>query len=194
MRRSQASNTALIAIFFAIMIIINILTQIIFTVWPFPIKPTLVHVPVIVASIVLGPRIGAILGFGMGLISMITSTILTTPTSFIFSPFQPVPGTDHGDIRALFIAFIPRILIGIVPYFVYKYIKGKIGLTLAGLAGSMTNTILVLTSMYLFFGSTLNWSLKTVLATIVGTNSIAEAVLSAILTAAIVPPLLKIRD
>lgn len=196
MRKSKASNTAIISIFIAIMIVINVLNQVIFTIWPFPIRPTLVHVPVIIGSIILGPKIGAFLGFIMGVISTVTATIITTPTSFLFSPLQPVPGTNSGDWRAILIAFIPRILIGIVPYFVFQLLKKnpKIGAGIAGFAGSATNTILVLSAIYLIFGDVLKWSVKTVLASVVGTNSIAEAIISAILTAAIVPALLKIRD
>ena len=54
-----ASNIATVAIFFAIMLVINFLTSLVFNLWPVPIKPTLIHVPVIIASIVYGPRIGA---------------------------------------------------------------------------------------------------------------------------------------
>ena len=66
---NKRSNIAHIAIFFASMIVIHLLTSILFNVLPVPIKPTLVHIPVIIASIIYGPRIGATLGFLMGLIS-----------------------------------------------------------------------------------------------------------------------------
>ncbi len=60
----------LLLFFFAIMLVINFLTSLVFNLWPVPIKPTLVHVPVIIASIVYGPRIGAILGGLMGIMSV----------------------------------------------------------------------------------------------------------------------------
>lgn len=73
------------------MVVVQLLSQIIYSVWPLPIVPTLLHIPVIIGSIVLGVRKGAFLGLVMGLISVINSTIVTLPSSFMFSPLQPVP-------------------------------------------------------------------------------------------------------
>ena len=39
-----------------------------------PINATTMHIPVIIASIVLGPRIGGFLGGAFGIISMVRST------------------------------------------------------------------------------------------------------------------------
>ena len=61
-KRQSASDIAVIAIFFAIMLVIHFLTSLVFNLWPVPIKPTLIQIPVIVASIMYGSRIGAILG------------------------------------------------------------------------------------------------------------------------------------
>ncbi|WEV60242.1 ECF transporter S component [Streptococcaceae bacterium ESL0729] len=196
MKKNKASDIAILSILLAAMLVINVLAQVIFTLWPFPIRPTLVHIPVIVGSIILGPKKGAFLGFSMGVMSSLTMTLLTSPTSFLFTPLQPLPGTNHGDLRSLLIAFVPRILIGIIPYYVFKALKSypRIGAGLAGLAGSLTNTILVLSAIYFIFGDVLGWSLKTVLTTIVGTNSIAEAICSTVLVAAIIPILIKIKD
>ena len=193
MRHTKASKTAIISIFIAVMIVINVLTQLVLPVWPFPIRPTFLHIPVIIGSILLGPRIGAFLGFIMGLISTITATIVTSPTSFLFSPLQPVPGTNHGDIWALAVAIIPRIFIGIIPYYVYKALdkRTKLAPQISGFTGSFVNTIFTLSAIFIVFGHDLKWSLKTVLATIVGTNSIAEAIIAAILTGVLVPRLKK---
>lgn len=143
-----------------------------------PINATTMHVPVIIASIVLGPRLGAFLGKTLGLISMIRNTVIQTPLSFIFSPFIPVIGTDHGSLKALLIAFIPRIFIGIIPYFVYQKIKkilknkaNTVALFLAGLVGSLTNTVLVMNMIYFLFQQDY--------AQVIGKN--IEAVYSAIL-------------
>src|SRR5699024_12311977 len=81
-----------------------------------PLNATTLHIPVIIGSIILGPQIGAFLGACFGLISMIRSTIIVTPMSFAFSPFVAPLGTSgNGSWKALLVAFIPRILIGIVP-------------------------------------------------------------------------------
>ncbi|MFV5772197.1 energy-coupled thiamine transporter ThiT, partial [Pediococcus acidilactici] len=89
----------MIAIFFAIMLVINFLTSLVFNLWPVPIKPTLVHVPVIIASIIYGPRIGAILGGLMGIMSVTVNTLTLLPTSYLFSPF-----VENGNFASLIIA------------------------------------------------------------------------------------------
>ena len=57
------------------------------------INATIVHVPVIIGSILMGPRAGACLGGMFGLASLIRNTISPTILSFAFSPLVPVPGT-----------------------------------------------------------------------------------------------------
>lgn len=170
-----------------------------------PINATTMHIPVIVASIILGPRLGAFLGGTFGLISLIRSTFIPTPLSFVFSPFIPVIGTDQGSWKALIIALIPRILIGVVPYFVYKGIqrltKNKVSplsLFLAGIAGSLTNTILVMNLIYFLFqqdyaqvlGTNINAVYSAVLA-VIFTSGVPEAIVAGLVTAAVSTVLLR---
>ena len=75
----KRSNIAPIAIFFATMLVIHFLSSLIFNLFPFPIKPTIVHIPVIIASIIYGPRVGVTLGFLMGLLSLTVNTITILP-------------------------------------------------------------------------------------------------------------------
>ncbi|MGT2846683.1 ECF transporter S component [Streptococcus massiliensis] len=186
--KNKQSNIAPIAIFFAIMIVLHLLTSIIFNLLPMPIKPTIVHVPVIIASIIYGPRIGAWLGFLMGIISVVNSTVVLLPTSYLFSPFVP-----NGNIYSLIIAIVPRILIGITPYFVYKFMKNRTGLILAGAVGSATNTIFVLGGIFILFSGIYQGNIQALLAVVLSANSIAELLISALLTMSIVPALEKIR-
>ena len=168
MKKSKASDVAILSIFIAIMVVVQLLSQIIYSVWPLPIVPTLLHIPVIIGSIVLGVRKGAFLGLVMGLISVINSTIVTLPSSFMFSPLQPVPGTNHGSIWALVIAIVPRV-------------------------GTATNTLLVLSFIFLFFHDVTKQTFGALLASIITGNSIAEVIIAVILTMAIVPALSKAR-
>ncbi len=184
----KQSNIAQIAIFFAIMLVIHLLSSVIFNLFPVPIKPTIVHIPVIIASILFGPKVGAILGALMGIISLVTNTLVLLPTSYLFSPFVP-----NGNIYSLIIALVPRILIGITPYFVYKYLKNKTGLILAGTVGSLTNTIFVLGGIFLLFSKVYNGNIQLLLASVISTNSIAEMIISAVLTVTIIPALEKVR-
>lgn len=121
------------------MLVIHFLSSLLFNLFPFPIKPTIVHIPVIIASIIYGPRVGVTLGFLMGLLSLTVNTITILPTSYLFSPFVP-----NGNIYSAMIAILPRILIGLTPYLVYKVLKNKTGLIIAGALGSLTNTVFVL--------------------------------------------------
>ena len=179
----KRSNIAPIAIFFATMLVIHFLSSLIFNLFPFPIKPTIVHIPVIIASI-----IGVTLGFLMGLLSLTVNTITILPTSYLFSPFVP-----NGNIYSAIIAIVPRILIGLTPYLVYKLMKNKTGLILAGALGSLTNTVFVLGGIFYLFGNVFDGNIQKLLATVISTNSIAELVISAILTLAIVPRLQTLK-
>lgn len=184
----KQSSIAQIAIFFAIMLVLHLLSSVIFNLLPVPIKPTIIHIPVIIASIIYGPRIGAILGALMGIISVVTNTVVLLPTSYLFSPF-----VENGSINSLMIAMVPRILIGITPYFIYKWMKNKPGLVLAGAVGSMTNTIFVLGGIFILFSSVYNGDIRAMLALVLSANSISEMIISALLTVAIVPALEKLK-
>ena len=88
---------------------------------------------------------------------------------------------------------LPRILIGITPYYVYKSMKNKVGLVIAGSIGSATNTIFVLGGIFLLFSNVYNGNIQTLLAVVLSANSTTELVVSAILTVSVVPILEKIR-
>lgn len=170
-----------------------------------PINATTMHIPVIIASIILGPKIGGFLGGCFGLISMIRSTIIVTPMSFVFSPFIAPIGAEHGSPLALLVAFVPRILIGIVPYFVFRglsrFLKEKyqpVTLFLAGLIGGLTNTILVMNAIYFFFQKEYasiigkaGHAVYLAINTIILTQGIPEAIVAGIATATIASVLLK---
>lgn len=167
------------------------------------IKATTVHIPVIIGAIVLGPKAGAVLGLTMGLTSIIKNTIEPSLTSFVFSPFIPVPGSDSGDIRALLVALVPRMMIGIVAGLVYKLVslfdkKGFAACGAAALLGTLTNTGLVMGGIYLIFGhqyaEAVNVAfdmLGTFIMGIVATNGLAEAAVAVVLCVLIVRPLMK---
>ena len=166
------------------------------------IRATTIHIPVIVGSLVLGPKKGALLGGMFGFTSLINNTITPTVTSFVFSPILAVEMSGiKGAMMSLVICFVPRILIGIVPYYVYGGIrklmkKGKtsqvVALGVAGVAGSLTNTLLVMNLIYVFFGE--QYALAKDMAyealygsilVIIGTNGVPEAIVAAVLVVAI---------
>ncbi|WP_105129194.1 ECF transporter S component [Streptococcus suis] len=188
MKTKKANQVATLAIFIAVMVVIETISQAIFAAFVLPVKPTVTHIPVIIASIIYGPRIGAQLGGFMGIMSIIRNSIIISPMSYVFSPF-----VEHGNFNSILIALVPRILIGVTPYFVYKLMKNKKGLLLAGLTGTLTNTIFVLTGIFFLFSNVYAGDIKLLLASIVSFNSIAELTISGLLTIAIVPVLQKIQ-
>lgn len=126
------------------------------------IKATTVHIPVIVGAILLGPTAGAILGGVFGICSIVSNTSAPTLLSFAFSPFLTTTGII-GALKALWVALGCRIMIGVVSGWLWiglKKIKIKgselsdmLVLPVVGFIGSMTNTIMVLGSIYLLFSS-----------------------------------------
>ena len=166
-------------------------------------KATLIHIPVIVGSIVLGAKYGGLLGFLFGLTSLIANTV-TNPsvTSFVFSPFYSVGGVG-GNGWSLVICFVPRILVGIVPHYVYKAFRNKhqtVALAVSGVAGSLTNTLLVMNFIYLFFGEAYAEAtgraidgLYKAIMTIIVMNGVPEAIVASIITVAICKALLKLE-
>lgn len=170
---------------------------------------TTIHIPVIIGAILLGPKCGMLLGLTFGLTSMWKATFMPNATSFVFSPFVTV-GAFSGNWKSVIICLVPRILIGLVAYYVYvffmKIMKDKksrktTALMLAGIAGSMTNTLLVMNLIYFMFGKSYaeaaSWAATGIYGVIMGIicmNGIPEAVIAGFLTAAVTKILLKIKD
>ena len=141
---------------------------------------------------------------------MINNTFNPNLTSFVFSPFYSL-GNVHGNFKSLMICFVPRILIGVVAYYVYtgivKLVKKKnsgkssvAALAAAGAAGALTNTLLVMNGIYFLFGSSYanakgiaTDALYGVILGVIGTQGVPEAIVAAVLTAAIGKALLHIR-
>lgn len=168
-------------------------------------RATILHVPVIIGCLTLGPKKGAILGALFGLTSFVQATFNPNLTSFVFTPFYSM-GDLHGNGWSLVICFLPRILVGIVPFFVYqllmKGLSGKKGgqtfsLFMAGLAGSLTNTLLVMNFIYLFFGEQyaaakeVTTGLYGVILGVIIANGIPEAIVAALLTAIVCKALFR---
>ena len=115
-----------------------------------PLRATTLHIPVIIAGIVLGKEKGGFIGLVFGLSSLIMNTVQPTVTSFVFSPFI------SGSLMSLLIAIVPRVLIGYVAGLFYEKMKDKndnLAMIGGSFLGSITNTILVLGGIYFIFGS-----------------------------------------
>lgn len=169
-----------------------------------PLNATTMHIPVIIAGIILGKKAGAELGFVFGLTSMIKATIQPGITSFCFSPFVTI-GTISGNYKSLLIAFVPRILLGYLAGLIFEIMENKghenSGVLAGALVGALTNTVLVLSGIYIFFGNAYASSLNVAYSGLIGlllgvvtTNGILEAILAAVVSLAVykaMKPLLK---
>lgn len=156
-----------------------------------PVKATIMHIPVIIGAIIEGPIVGALVGLVFGLFSMYQAITNPLPTSFIF--FNPI------------IALLPRILIGIVSYYVYTFFKDKfkkqsISIGISALLATLTNTVGVLGLTYLIYlekySATIGISNKTAgitLATIGITNGIPEAIISVLISLPIILAILRVK-
>lgn len=118
---------------------------------------TTMHIPVIIAGILLGVKGGCLIGLVFGITSVINATMNPLPTSFVFTPFYSI-GEVSGNFYSLVIAIIPRMMIGIVSALLYQSLKKLkvnqiISTSVCGFIGSLTNTILVMGGIYFFFGA-----------------------------------------
>ena len=202
--QKQKSNTrsmAMLAMLCGVLIVMG-MTGIGFI--PLPIiKATTMHIPVILGAVLLGPGAGAVLGGLFGLCSIWANTITPGLLSFAFSPFLSTTGL-MGCVKALWISVGCRILIGVAAgwlWILFKKIKcnGVVGLIVTGFAGSMTNTICVMGSIYILFAKQYaeakEVAVSAVFGLIMGTvtaSGIPEAIAAAILVMAIGKVLLKV--
>ena len=207
MKTEKTFNMVLTGLFMAIIIIMATVPNIGY-INLILIKVTMIHVPVIIGSIVLGPKQGAVLGATFGITSLINNTFNPSLLSFAFSPFYQV-GNMGGNGWSVVIALVPRILVGVVPYYVYRFlvkvlpemkIRSAISLAVAGICGALTNTLLVMNLIYFCFreefAAAKDIAVEAVYDVILGiiaANGIPEAVVGAVLTMLVGGVLLKVR-
>jgi uncharacterized membrane protein len=166
---------------------------------------TIIHIPVILGALFLGPKKGAFLGFIFGLTSLFNNTFNPNVTSFVFSPFYTT-GAVHGGIKSLIVCFVPRILIGVVAFYVFRFVSKMIknkkspaaAFAAAGVAGSLTNTFLVMYGIYFLFGTSYSnakgiapSALYGLITTVIGTQGVPEAIVAGIIVTAVGKVLLK---
>lgn len=131
---------------------------------------TIMHVPAIIAGIIIGPFSGAAVGLVFGLFSMLQAALAPTgPADVWFA--NPL------------LAIIPRLFIGPAAWLVYQALKRSpaVALALSGAVGSLTNTGLVLGVIGML--GYLPWA---ALGGIAIANGLPEMVASAIITSAVV--------
>jgi uncharacterized membrane protein len=127
---------------------------------------TIMHIPAIIGAIIEGPVVGAFIGLVFGLYSFIRGG------AFFVDPV---------------IAILPRLFIGIVAYLVFVPFRSRpfFGTVLAAIAGTLTNTIGVL-SLAVLRGYLPNWEAAGAIALLHGLPEIIVAVVIVVLVARVV--------
>ncbi len=107
---------------------------------------TLLHIPLIIGACVLGVKGGLVLGAVWGI------------TCIIKAATSPMALTDPLFTNPL-VSLLPRLLAGLVAGLVYEFVAKKLkkthlASTLSAVFACLTNTILVMASLYLVYGQT----------------------------------------
>ena len=154
-----------------------------------PTKATIMHIPVIIGAIIEGPVVGAMIGLIFGLTSLWNAMTQPTITSIFF--LNPL------------VSILPRVLIGVVAYYVYQGIykiskKVYVSGFMAGLIGSLANTAGVLGMIYVLYADKYMERIGQAgadagkwLFTLAATNGVPEALVAALIVSAVSVSLIR---
>jgi uncharacterized membrane protein len=132
---------------------------------------TFMHVPAIIGAILEGPVVGAIVGGAFGLFSL-------------FLAGQQPAGSPNAIFTDPVISVLPRLFIGPVAWLVWRALKGInpfVGLIGAAVAGTLTNTILVIGAISVRLGVPFFPTLASV-----AVNVVIELIVASIIVVAVV--------
>lgn len=132
---------------------------------------TFMHVPAIIGAVMEGPIVGLIVGGAFGLFSL-------------FLAGQQPAGSPNAIFVDPLISVVPRLFIGPVAWFIYRAFKGLSengSLVASALAGTLTNTGLVIGAIALRLGVPFFATLASV-----SVNVVIELIVASVLVVAIV--------
>lgn len=147
------------------------------------INVTILCIPVVIGTLLMGLKTGLLLGFTFGSVSLIN--LLGPRASALASALL-----GASPVLAVLMCYVPRLLLPLAAHLTFRALKArneKLGYAVAALAGSLTNTVFYLGLMFLFYVLT-GLDVQKVALLIGGTGLIAgtsEAVVAALL----VPPI-----
>ncbi len=147
------------------------------------INVTILCIPTIIGTILLGKKAGLVFGFFFGMASFLSAIGLSlVPPSGLASLLF---GTNF--FYGLLMCFVPRLIVPLVTNMVYSFFekrsRQKTGIIAAAICGSLTNTILYLGLMLLFY-TLCSLDSTSVVAIITGAGIVAgvsEAIAAAII-------------
>ncbi len=181
MSRKQLNNFVLLALFVALIFLLGQT--------PLGMIPlgwcnvTLLVIPVAIGTVYMGVRNGLILGLALG------------ATSFVSALLRPsvLVGTLMGasPLAVAVMSFLPRLCVPLAIAGVYRLLRGKqkhVAVAVASACGSLTNTVLYLGLMLVFY-TTLGID-NTAVLTAIGATAGGAGPCEAIAAALICPPVL----
>jgi uncharacterized membrane protein len=129
-------------------------------------------VPTIIGAVLEGPLVGLVVGGVFG------------ATSLVQAATNPARGPIDVFFVNPFISVLPRLLIGLAAWALYRLFRGKfvpVAAAVAGVAGSLANTVFVLAALVLAGAIPLAVALTVLVA-----NGLLEAAAAGILSSAVV--------
>ncbi len=186
--KSKLTELILVALFSAIIIVFTAVPNLGY-ITTGPIEVTTLHIIVIIGAVFLGTKYGAVIGGVWGITCIVRAFVLGGGSE-VFKPFlNPM------------VSFVPRLFVGLLAGLLFSALKKtKLPVTisagLAGAAGTLTNTVLVLSALYIFGGMIESYSdffalFKTIITTIIALNGTIELVAAIIIVPAVYKPLSK---
>ncbi len=161
-------------------------------------KLTLLTIPVAVGAVLLGIKGGIFLGAVFGLTSFFTCFSIDALGVILLS---------INPVTTFITCVVPRILCGLIPALLYKWIKPKqVAVPVACVATALINTLLFLSFLWIFFandfltntelvqlmgGTTIN-SFTALFMAFAGLNAVLEAVSSLVIGSAVCAAGLKV--
>lgn len=146
MEKKKIIDLSMVAIFAAIIIVMSF-TPLGYLTYG-AISITFLAIPVAIGAILLGPKAGMILGLIFGITSLIQC--------FIGDPFGSLL-LSINPVATAILCIVPRVLIGLFGGLVFKLFKEKnkiLPYIMASLVVPISNTVLFIAGLYLFFGRT----------------------------------------
>lgn len=156
-----------------------------------PFSIVIIQVTVVIAAILLGPKGGTWVGLTWGLINWVRAFVWPTSPLALYVFVNPL------------VSVLPRLLVGLISGWLFQKMVAKRDpkvwqMSVAGVVGSVVNTVLVLgfiAGMYYIGWLPLNklnvTDLMPWLLGIMATNGIPEAIMSGVLVPLIAKPLLR---
>ena len=148
---------------------------------------TILHIPTIIGSITAGRRVGMIVGFMFGVFSFVRT--LQAPSALMLFAVQ------YNGVADAVICIVPRILIGVIAYELYKHLKLRepVRVATTAVATTICHTVLFLGSFTALVGVPYAeaqgipfMNVINIMAGITVVNGIPEAIVSGLIVTPIV--------